>query len=76
MSAVNVEREGAVTIVEIDRPEARNAVDGPTAALLADAFRAFERDESQSAAVLTGDIPALYRINPGARYFKTSMSSR
>jgi enoyl-CoA hydratase len=53
-SAVNIETRGAVTIVEIDRPAARNAVDGPTAALLADAFRAFAADDTQSVAVLTG----------------------
>jgi enoyl-CoA hydratase len=51
---IHVEHEGPVTIVEIDRPEARNAVDGPTAALLADAFRAFARDDTQLVAVLTG----------------------
>lgn len=51
---VRVEHDGAVTIVTIDRPEVRNAVDGPTAALLADAFRAFDADGSQSVAVLTG----------------------
>ena len=28
-------------VVTIDRPEVRNAVDGPTAAALAEAFRAF-----------------------------------
>ena len=33
------------SIVTIDRPEARNAVDGPTAAALADAFRAFDADD-------------------------------
>lgn len=54
MNAVNVQRSGAVTIIEIDRPAARNAVDGPTAVLLADAFRAFAADDSQSVAVLTG----------------------
>jgi enoyl-CoA hydratase len=54
VSAVNVHQSGAVTIVEIDRPAARNAVDGPTAALLADAFRAFAADDTQSVAVLTG----------------------
>jgi enoyl-CoA hydratase/carnithine racemase len=32
----------------------RNAVDGPTAAALADAFRRFDADESVSVAVLTG----------------------
>lgn len=41
-------------VVTIDRPEAKNAVDGPTAAALADAFRRFDADESLSAAVLTG----------------------
>jgi enoyl-CoA hydratase len=53
-SAVHVEQIGPVTIVEIDRPSARNAVDGPTAALLADAFRDFAADDTQSVAVLTG----------------------
>ncbi len=52
--AVLVERDGPVTIVTIDRPEARNAVDGPTAALLAEAFRGFEADDAASVAVLTG----------------------
>lgn len=51
---VRVEHDGPVTIVTIDRPEVRNAVDGPTAALLADAFGAFDADGSQSVAVLTG----------------------
>ena len=45
MSRQHVEHDGPVTIVTIDRPEARNAVDGPTAALLADAFRAFDADD-------------------------------
>lgn len=38
----------------IDRPEVRNAVDGPTAAALAQAFREFDADEQSCAAVLTG----------------------
>ena len=41
-------------VVTIDRPEARNAVDGPTAAALVDAFRAFDGDDSLAVAVLTG----------------------
>jgi enoyl-CoA hydratase len=45
---------GEVWTVVIDRPEARNAVDGPTAVALAEAFRAFEADESALAAVLCG----------------------
>ena len=52
--SVIVEREGAVTTILIDRPEARNAVDPATAGRLRDAFDAFEADDSASVAVLTG----------------------
>ncbi len=51
---VRVERDGPVTVVTLDRPEVRNAVDGPTAAALAEAFRSFEADPDASVAVLTG----------------------
>lgn len=51
---VRVESDGPVRIVTIDRPHARNAVDGPTAAALYDAFQDFEHDDSASVAVLTG----------------------
>jgi enoyl-CoA hydratase len=51
---VTVERDGPVTTVILDRPEARNALDRDTAAALADAFRAFEADASASVAVLWG----------------------
>ncbi|WP_306319951.1 MULTISPECIES: crotonase/enoyl-CoA hydratase family protein [unclassified Streptomyces] len=53
--SVRVEREGHVTTVVLSRPEARNAVDGPTARQLADAFRAFEADDAARAAVLWGE---------------------
>ena len=52
--SVRVDRTGPITTVTIDRPEARNAVDGPTAAALAEAFREFDADDSQSVAVLYG----------------------
>ena len=52
---VRSERSGAVTTVILDRPHARNAVDGPTARALAGAFRAFDADDSQAVAVLYGD---------------------
>ncbi len=52
--SVRVEIEGPVTTVVLDRPEARNAVDGPTAAALAEAFGAFDADSAQSVAVLHG----------------------
>ena len=48
------QREGAVAIVTLERPEVRNAVDGRAAAALADAFRRFEADPALSVAVLTG----------------------
>jgi enoyl-CoA hydratase len=52
---VNVVRNGPVTTVVLDRPHARNAVDGPTALALFDAFDAFDRDEDAAVAVLWGD---------------------
>ena len=54
MSTVLFETDGDVAVVTIDRPAVRNAVDGPTAAALADAFRRFDADEALAAAVLTG----------------------
>jgi enoyl-CoA hydratase len=51
---VRVEHDGPITTVTIDRPHARNAVDRPTAALLADAFRAFDADDERAVAILTG----------------------
>jgi enoyl-CoA hydratase len=52
--SVRYETDGAVAVVTIDRPEVRNAVDGPTAAELAQAFRRFEADADLAVAVLTG----------------------
>ncbi|MDO3683657.1 crotonase/enoyl-CoA hydratase family protein [Micromonospora sp. C28ISP2-4] len=51
---VRVEHAGAVTTVILDRPEARNVVDGPTARALTDAFRAFDADPDAAVAVLWG----------------------
>jgi len=52
---VRVERTGPVTTVIMNRPEARNAVNGPAAAGLYDAFDEFDKDDSASVAVLWGD---------------------
>jgi enoyl-CoA hydratase len=52
---VRVSREGPVTTVLLSRPERRNAVDGPTALALADAFRAFDADADAAVAVLAGE---------------------
>lgn len=51
---VLVEDDGPVRVVAINRPSSRNAVDGPTAAALADAWREFDADLSVSVGVLTG----------------------
>lgn len=51
---VRTERDGGVVVVTIDRPAVRNAVDGPTAAALFDAFEDFDADDDLSVAVLTG----------------------
>ena len=51
---VRVVRDGPVTVVTIDRSGRRNAVDGPAAAALAEAFREVDRDPGASVAVLTG----------------------
>ena len=53
-ATVIVEHDGPVTVISIDRPEVRNAVDRPTADALADAFRDFEQDDDRAVAVLTG----------------------
>lgn len=43
-----------ITLITINRPQVRNAVNAPTAKLLAEAFRRFEQDESQKVCILTG----------------------
>jgi enoyl-CoA hydratase len=49
-----IERDGPVTVVTINRPERRNAVDSVCADQLRAAFEDFDRDETQSVAILTG----------------------
>jgi enoyl-CoA hydratase len=52
--AVRYERRGAAAIITIDRPERRNAVDGPTAAELRDRFHAFVADDGARVLIVTG----------------------
>ena len=52
---VRSEIDGPVSTILISRPERRNAVDGPMAAALRDAFLRFEGDDSQRVAVLHGE---------------------
>lgn len=51
---VDIERDGAVWTVILDRPDRRNAVDRETARELADAFRAFDADDEANVGVLSG----------------------
>ncbi|KVL88196.1 crotonase/enoyl-CoA hydratase family protein [Burkholderia stagnalis] len=46
--------DGAVCTIILNRPERRNAVDGPTALLLREAFDRFEADAALAVAILTG----------------------
>jgi enoyl-CoA hydratase len=52
--SIRIETRDTVFTVVINRPEAKNAVDGPTASALADAFRTFDEDDAFRVAVLCG----------------------
>jgi enoyl-CoA hydratase len=52
--AVSYERTGAAALITIDRPHRRNAVDGPTAAALHEAFLRFEEDDQARVLIVTG----------------------
>lgn len=52
---LRVERDGPVTTVVLARPQVRNAIDRATAEALADAFRAFDADDTASVGVLCGE---------------------
>ena len=51
---VTYERRGAAAVLTIDRPDRRNAVDGPTADLLADGYERFIEDDEARILILTG----------------------
>jgi len=54
MAGVEVRTEGRTRVVTIARPARRNAVDGPTAAALVEAFVGFDADDALDVAILTG----------------------
>ncbi len=54
MEPVTYERRGAAAVVTIDRQERRNAIDGPTAQLLGEAYERFEGDEEARVLIFTG----------------------
>lgn len=51
---VRIEKKDVICTILINRPEVKNAVDGPTAKKLAQAFRTFEDDDEAKVAVLGG----------------------
>lgn len=53
-STVRTEIDGTTLVVSIDRPAVRNCVDQNTADQLASAFKAFEKNDALSVAILTG----------------------
>jgi enoyl-CoA hydratase len=70
---VRTERVGASTVVTIDRPARRNAIDGPTADALVAALDGFEADADSKVMVLTGagaafcagaDLTAIETLSP------------
>jgi enoyl-CoA hydratase len=54
VSGVRYERTGTTALITIERPERRNAIDGPTASALHEAFLRFESEADALALVLTG----------------------
>jgi enoyl-CoA hydratase len=54
MQPVTYERRGAAAVMTIDRQERRNAIDGPTADLLAEGYERFEADDDARVLILTG----------------------
>ena len=53
-AVVRVEREGAILVITLNRPEVRNAIDAATAAALAEALDHLDADPAISLGVLTG----------------------
>src|SRR6202020_1768693 len=51
---IKYERRGSAALLTIDRQERRNAVDGPTAVALHEAYLRFEADDEARVLVLTG----------------------
>jgi enoyl-CoA hydratase/carnithine racemase len=53
--SILLEKKNRITTIIINRPEVRNAIDGPTAKALADAFRQFDHDPESDVGVLYGN---------------------
>jgi enoyl-CoA hydratase len=53
-ASIEIDTHERVCTITINRPERRNAVDGPTASALRAAFAEFDADDTLATAVLTG----------------------
>ncbi len=75
---LRIEKRGRVTILTLDRPDKMNAIDTALALALQEGFAAFDADDDQRVAILTGtgekaftagadlaDFPELWRCLPG-----------
>ncbi|HEY0822245.1 MAG TPA: crotonase/enoyl-CoA hydratase family protein, partial [Ramlibacter sp.] len=77
-SSVHVETLGAVTVVTLDRPQVRNAVDGETARRLYEAFVSFDEDKDARVAVFhgaNGHFCAGWDLQSGARMAREAGSA-
>jgi enoyl-CoA hydratase len=72
---IRAEQEGDVTIITIDRAEARNAVNPEMALALFNAFMAFDRDETQKVAVFTG-VPGVFSAGFDLKWAATGVSDK
>ena len=57
---VRYQRTGAAAVLTIDRPERRNAIDGPTAERLREGYERFVADDGARVLVLTGAGPEAF----------------
>jgi enoyl-CoA hydratase/carnithine racemase len=81
MSVVAVEKHGAISVVRINRPEKLNAISSAVAVELQRAMEAFDADQQQRVAIISGageraftagadvsDLPELWRCIPGVGF--------
>lgn len=78
-NAVSVTTRGSITVVTLNRPDVRNAVDADTAQLLYDAFVSFDEDPNSCVAVFHGahgHFCAGWDLQAGARLAQQGASTR
>ena len=77
-NTVEISHQGEVTLVTLNRPDVRNAVDAPTARQLHAAFLAFDADDSARVAVFhgaNGHFCAGWDLQAGARMLAQSIAA-